>query len=118
MGQRGPLNLYANVRRVMEAKGLRPRDIVKRLPARHIGTAYRILAGRTTDPWTSTTLEMCRALGVDPDELLGAAPPQLSPELQELWDAAQRLSEDDRWLVVDMLRAVMRRRQGAGSARE
>ena len=116
MGQRGPLNLRANLRRVMEAKGLRVRDVVTRLPQQHEGTAYNLLAGRTIDPRINTTLELCRALDVDPDELLGTAPPPLEPELQELLDAAQGLSDDDKRLVLDMLRAIRRgqeaRREG------
>ena len=56
-------------------------------------------------------LELCRALDVDPDELLSTALPPLEPELQGLLDAAQGLSEADRWLVVDMLRAIRRGRE-------
>ncbi len=106
---RDPPSLQANLHRVMRAKKVRRSEVVKRAPDRKGATVYRVLAGTTTDPWTSTVVALCRSLEADPDELLGTTPPQLPPDLQELLDATQGLSEDDKWLVVDVLRAVMQR---------
>ncbi len=108
MGQRGPLDLHAKLRRVMEAKGLRGRDVVRQLARRHAATAYDVLGGQTDDPRASTLLDVCRGLGVDPDELLGTARAPLAPELQGLWEEAQALSEDDKRLVGHIIRAVCR----------
>ena len=112
MGQRELSEFTANVLRAMEAKGLRTRDLVMLLPQRNWMTWYRVASGSTTDPKVSTVLALCGALDVDPDALLGTSPTPLPPDLQELLDAARGMSEDDQWLVVDVLRAVMRRRRG------
>ncbi len=45
-----PDDLAAAIRRVMAARDLTTREVVKRVPRRHVGTVYRLLAGRTTDP--------------------------------------------------------------------
>jgi len=97
------------VRRVMAERGLTTREVVRRFPERHLGTAYRILAGRTTDPWSSTVVELCHALKVDPNDLLGITPSPLEPELDQLLAETAGLSEDDRWLIVDLVRAIGRR---------
>src|SRR5687767_4873445 len=66
-----PDDLAAAIKRVMSSRGLSTREVVRRVPRRHVGTVYRLLAGRTTDPWASTVVSLCSALDADPDELLG-----------------------------------------------
>ena len=107
-----PDDLAAAIRRVMNARGLSTREVVRRVPRRHVGTVYRLLAGRTTDPWASTVVSLCTALDADPDELLDVedALEILDPELRNTLTDVQRLPEEDRWLAVDMLRAVLQRR--------
>ncbi len=116
MRQRQGFGMPPRVREAMESRGLQARDLVTRLPEWHLGTGYRILAGKTTDPWTSTVLELCRALDTHPDELLGTTPPPLPAELHELLEAAQGLSDGDKWLVVDVLRAIGRGREARRAA--
>jgi hypothetical protein len=57
-------------------------------------------------------VSLCTALDADPDELLGVedAIEILDPELQQTLADVGRLSEEDRWLALDMLRAVLERR--------
>jgi transcriptional regulator with XRE-family HTH domain len=107
-----PDDLAAEIRRVMSTRGLSTREVVRRVPRRHVGTVYRLLAGRTTDPWASTVVSLCSALDADPDELLGVedALEILDPELRNTLSDIQRLDEEDRWLALDMLRAVLARR--------
>lgn len=107
-----PDDLAAAIKRVMSTRGLSTREVVRRVPRRHVGTVYRLLAGRTTDPWASTVVSLCTALDADPDELLGVedAIEILDPELRNTLTDIQRLAEEDRWLALDMLRAVLARR--------
>ena len=106
-----PDDLAAAIRRVMAARDLTTREVVKRVPRRHVGTVYRLLAGRTTDPWASTVVALCTALGADPDELLDVPDPteDFDPELRRTLEDLQRLSDDDRWLALDALRAMLAR---------
>jgi transcriptional regulator with XRE-family HTH domain len=107
-----PDDLAAAIKRVMNTRGLTTREVVRRVPRRHVGTVYRLLAGRTTDPWASTVVSLCTALDADPDELLGVedALDILDPELRNTLTDVERLAEEDRWLALDMLRAVLARR--------
>ena len=107
-----PDDLAAAIKRVMSSRGLSTREVVRRVPKRHVGTVYRLLAGRTTDPWASTVVSLCTALDADPDELLGVedALEILDPELRNTLTDIQRLAEEDRWLALDMLRSVLARR--------
>jgi transcriptional regulator with XRE-family HTH domain len=107
-----PDDLAAAIKRVMNTRGLSTREVVRRVPRRHVGTVYRLLAGRTTDPWASTVVSLCTALDADPDELLGVedAIEILDPELRNTLTDIQRLAEEDRWLALDMLRSVLARR--------
>ena len=107
-----PDDLAAAIKRVMSTRGLSTREVVRRVPRRHVGTVYRLLAGRTTDPWASTVVSLCTALDADPDELLGVedALEILDPELRNTLTDIQRLPEEDRWLALDMLRSVLARR--------
>ena len=107
-----PDDLAAAIKRVMASRGLTTREVVRRVPRRHVGTVYRLLAGRTTDPWASTVVSLCTALNADPDELLGVedAITILDPELRLALSDIERLDEEDRWLALDMLRSVLSRR--------
>ena len=107
-----PDDLAAAIKRVMASRGLSTREVVRRVPRRHVGTVYRLLAGRTTDPWASTVVSLCSALNADPDELLGVedALSILDPELRLALSDIERLEEEDRWLALDMLRSVLARR--------
>ncbi len=107
-----PDDLAAAIKRVMASRGLSTREVVRRVPRRHVGTVYRLLAGRTTDPWASTVVSLCTALDADPDELLGVedAIEILDPELRLALSDIERLAEEDRWLALDMLRSVLARR--------
>ncbi len=106
-----PDDLAGAIKRVMASRGLTTREVVRNVPRRHVGTIYRSLAGRTTDPWASTVVSLCSALGADPDELLDVPDPveTMDPELRQMLDQTASLSDDDRWLVLDMLRAALRR---------
>jgi transcriptional regulator with XRE-family HTH domain len=103
------LHLSKRIRQVLQERGMANRDLITGLGERHVGTAYRLLAGTTSDPWISTVLEVCQALHVDPDELLEATRQPLEPELSALLKQMQTLPEEDRWLAVDLLRAIYRR---------
>ena len=107
-----PDDLAAAIKRVMSSRGLSTREVVRRVPRRHVGTVYRLLAGRTTDPWASTVVSLCTALDADPDELLGVedAIEILDPDLRQTLSDVDRLSEEDRWLALDMLRSLLARR--------
>lgn len=107
-----PDDLAAAIKRVMNTRGLTTREVVRRVPRRHVGTVYRLLAGRTTDPWASTVVSLCSALDADPDELLGVedALEILDLELRNTLSDVERLAEEDRWLALDMLRSVLARR--------
>jgi transcriptional regulator with XRE-family HTH domain len=107
-----PDDLAAAIKRVMNTRGLSTREVVRRVPRRHVGTVYRLLAGRTTDPWASTVVSLCTALDADPDELLGVedAIEILDLDLRNTLTDVERLAEEDRWLALDMLRAVLARR--------
>jgi len=118
MNRRGPRkiarpdDLAAAIKRVMNTRGLSTREVVRRVPRRHVGTVYRLLAGRTTDPWASTVVSLCTALDADPDELLGVedAIEILDSDLRNTLTDVERLAEEDGWLALDMLRAVLARR--------
>jgi len=107
-----PEDLAAAIKGVMATRGLTTREVVRRVPRRHVGTVYRLLAGRTTDPWASTVVSLCTALDADPDELLNVedAISGLDPELRQTLADVEELAEDDRWLALDMLRAILARK--------
>src|SRR6476660_8932791 len=66
-----PAGLAAAIKRLMNTSDLSTSEVVRRVPSRHFGTVYRLLAGRTTDPWASTVVSLFTALDADPDKLLG-----------------------------------------------
>jgi len=102
--------LRARLNDALAARGLSLRQVVLRLPAPTGVAAYRIVAGTTRDPRTSTLLALCGAIDSDPDDLLDARRPALEPEAAALLDDAAALDETDCWLLVDLVRAVARRR--------
>ena len=107
-----PEDLAAAIKGVMATRGLTTREVVRRVPRRHVGTVYRLLAGRTTDPWASTVVSLCTALDADPDELLGVedAVSGLDPELRQALAEVEELTEEDRWLALGMVRSILARR--------
>lgn len=115
-----PDDLAAAIKGVMATRGLTTREVVRRVPRRHVGTVYRLLAGRTTDPWASTVVSLCAALEADPDELLGVddAEAGLDADLREMLVNVESMTEEDRWLALDMLRAVLARQLHGGEVSE
>jgi transcriptional regulator with XRE-family HTH domain len=111
LNRAGPLRLSERIRQVLQERGMANRALITGLGERHFGTGYRLLAGRTVDPWISTVLEVCQALAVDPDELLHVSRAPLDPELEILLDQVRRLDEEDRWMLIDVLRSICRSTQ-------
>ncbi len=109
LNRSGPLRLSERIRQVLQDRGMANRAFITGLGERHFGTGYRLLAGRTVDPWISTVLEVCQALAIDPDELLLVSRTPLDPELEALLDQVRRLDEEDRWMLIDVLRSIRRR---------
>ncbi len=81
--------LRAGLDDAIAARGLSARRVVLRLPESAVATAYQILAGPTRDPRTSILLALCRAIDIDPNELLGAHRPALEPEAEGRLDRAE-----------------------------
>ena len=101
--------IAGRIQQAMAARGVRPRELAMALGHRHWSTAYRVMSGATGDSLISTVLDICRVLDVNPDDILGVTLPPLEPETRALLDAAQGLSEEDRWIVVDLVRVLRRR---------
>ena len=108
MEQRSTETIADRIQRAMAARGVQPRDLAMAVGQRHWSTAYRVMSGATADSLISTIVDICTVLEVDPDELLGVARSPLEPESQALLDRALRLSEDDQWLMVDLVRSLRR----------
>jgi len=98
--------LRARLHDAMAERGLAARQVVLRLPRQSMPTVYRIFAGTTRDPLTSTLLALCRTIDMDLDELLDARRPALEPEAEALLEQAKALDEADRWLLVRAIRCV------------
>ncbi len=105
-----PSALRARLNAAITERGLSVRQVILRLPELTVPTMYRVIAGTTRDPRTSTLLALCRAIDIDPDDLLDALRPALEPEAAALLDDAEALDEADRWLLVDLVRVLARRR--------
>jgi len=61
------------IRTVMQARGVKMPELLGRLGRRDRSTIYRLLNGDTQDTKVSTLLDLCAALGVSPNDLLGLA---------------------------------------------
>lgn len=61
------------IRTVMQARGVKMQELLARLGRRDRSTIYRLLSGDTRDMKVSTLLDLCTALGVTPNDLLGLA---------------------------------------------
>jgi len=107
---RDPTPIADALHRAMRARRLSAREVTRGMPGQQYATTYKILAGTSRDPRTSTLLALCRAIEVDPDEMLDAYRPALEPEAEALLDEAEALDEQDRELLVVLVRAVARRR--------
>jgi len=101
-----PPEFGARLHAAITERGFSVRQVVLRLPGSTATAMYRILAGSTRDPLTGTLLALCRAIDSDPDELLDAHRPVLEPEVEALLDAAEALAEEDRWLLVKVIRSI------------
>ena len=113
-----PTDLAGLLKRAIAARGLTTREVVRRVPRRHVATVYRLLAGQTPDPGASTIASVCTALDLDPDELLEVSDPManLDAELRQALDDVQQLSQEDRWVVVNLLRVILARRPAGAPA--
>jgi len=79
------VSLADGVERLMLARGLTRRQVMKRLPDPTTRWAvYRLLLKRSVDPRLSTILAICTALGVSPTELAQAAGLHQREERSEL----------------------------------
>jgi DNA-binding Xre family transcriptional regulator len=68
------MSLRDAIARLAEIRGMKTPEVTDSVAGtRNRATLYRILSGATTDPRTSTMLELCRTLHTDPGELLGLA---------------------------------------------
>jgi DNA-binding Xre family transcriptional regulator len=65
--------LHQAIRSVMRERGLKMPDLLEGMPRRDRSTVYRLLNGDTQDAKLSTLLDLCEALGVTPNDLLGLA---------------------------------------------
>ena len=104
----GSLRLAERIQELLRERGRSKRSLIYQLRTRHVSTGYRVLAGTTTDPWISSILEICQALDVDPDELLQVSRQPLTNELAMLLERTEQLDEEDRWLIVDLIRNLAR----------
>jgi transcriptional regulator with XRE-family HTH domain len=84
LNRSGSRNLSERIRQVLRERGMVTRELTHRLGERHFATGYRLLGGKTTDPWISTVLAVCQALAIDPDELLQVSRAPLNPESETL----------------------------------
>ncbi len=103
------IDIAAKVRAAMDSRGMRAAVLASATPGRNRATIYRTLAGETADPWTSTLLTICGALGTHPDELLDMVPAALEPDVQALYEEATHLEDGDKGLVVALMRSLQRR---------
>jgi transcriptional regulator with XRE-family HTH domain len=73
------------LKEIMEARGLRPAEVARRLSGEYDrATLYSMLKGDTTQPRLGTLVALCRALELSPTELLQRA---------ELWPYRERSEE-------------------------
>jgi DNA-binding Xre family transcriptional regulator len=89
-------------------------------------TFYRVLSGETVDPRLSTLVNVCEVLDVTPGELLRLAGMSADPAgpatvldvaLRHAVYGVQQLSEDDRGLVMHLVRAFVKERGPKAPAR-
>jgi transcriptional regulator with XRE-family HTH domain len=119
------MSLTDAIARLAAARGMTPAEVAdsgRRTPS----ALYRILSGQTTDPRTSTLLELCQTLRTSPGELLGLAglvEPAASEvttidvALRQAFREVQALAEDDRVLVLALVRSFVQERGPKASAR-
>jgi DNA-binding Xre family transcriptional regulator len=72
------------IRTVMQVRQLKMPDLLGRIGRRDRSTIYRLLSGDTQDTKVSTFLDLCSALSIAPNDLLGLA---------GLWSEAGRAGE-------------------------
>jgi DNA-binding Xre family transcriptional regulator len=114
------MSLAEAIAGLARVRGMKPAEVADSLAGlRNRATLYRVLNGTTTDPRTSTLLEMCRTLHTSPGELLQLAglhtPPDggaslLDTSLRQAFGELHDLSEDDRWVLLGVLRSIIKER--------
>ncbi len=67
------MGLAHAIQEALRARGLPVGALLERTRQRDRSTIYRLLKGDTRDTRVSTLLALCSALGVTPNDLLGAA---------------------------------------------
>lgn len=108
--------LQQAIRTVMRARGLTPSQLLDRMPERDRSTLYRLLNGDTRDARVSTLLELCRALGVSPNDLLnlaglwadgGRPPDALEVRLRRAFATVQALATPYRLVAVTQVERLI-----------
>ena len=72
-GAKRPVGLAQAIQDALLSRGLPVRDLLRGAQQRDRSTIYRVLKGDTRDTKVSTLLVLCSALGITPNDLLGAA---------------------------------------------
>jgi DNA-binding Xre family transcriptional regulator len=123
------VSLAEAIAALLAARGMRGREFADSIADTHAYmTAYRLLSGQTRDPQITTVLDVCEVLRISPNELLQLAGLLESPAgttspldmpLRQIFSEVQALGEDDRRLLLSVIRGIVadRRRQARPSAR-
>jgi DNA-binding Xre family transcriptional regulator len=109
------------------ARGMTPAEVADSVAGtQNRATFYRALNGETVDPRLSTLVNVCEVLDVTPAELLRVAGLLEDPAgalapvdlgLRQALGAVQTLGEDDRRLIVTVVRSFVQERGPKASAR-
>ena len=118
MAAKDDASLASNIRRVMDVRGVSMRELCRTCGGTNRATVYRVVSGSIRESRVDTILDICRALDVDPDELLGTMPLPLEPDVQQLYEHASSLADRDKWFVVDLVRSLRRRSREDQDGRE
>jgi hypothetical protein len=113
----------------MTNRGFSVADIASRVDAVHKGTWYRVVAGRTTDPWSSTIANFSEKMQSHPDEMLGIEDFEswLQRVDQEAYNEYRyavgrfergEISKEDLQLALDVVWAVINPRRRAAWQQE
>jgi DNA-binding Xre family transcriptional regulator len=100
----------------LRTRGLRVGDLLTRTAQRDRSTIYRVLKGDTRDTKVSTLLALCAALGVTPNDLLGAAglwaddarsPDPLDQRLRHSFGLVQTLAAPLKLVAVTQIERIV-----------
>lgn len=67
------MSLKSAITEALQARELKPGDLLARMQDRDRSTVYRLLNGDTRDTKISTMIALCAALEIDPNEFLALA---------------------------------------------